>query len=287
MHGGKVSSPTLDRENGEQISIRLLAAAQFKEAKRWWFWANVSRLLVIIVTVVSLLWKEWLGWIWVLPVILTVILSLLQWRADILQGKAEALKRKLEFQDGLGWKISEKEKADLILEVSNTVKKAGFGKEDLPYFDSRQEVSARRAVENLNQSAWYTKHLARKMSGFLFTLSAISLGLFVLTLVVFHSLPFQRWEATVGRILVTVVALLVAYGYLRIGFQYRSLSSQAERANESASRLLELETLTEIQAIRILHEYQIARAIAPLIPDWLWRRNKTELNNLWEQQKSQ
>ncbi len=282
-----MSFPTSSSESEEPINVRLLTAAQFDEAKRWWFGANVSRLLVVIVTVVSLLWKEWLGWIWVLPVFLTVILSLLQWRADTLQGKAEALKRKLEFQDGLGWKISEQEKADLILEVSNTVKKAGFGTEDSPYFDSREEVSAQRAVENLNQSAWYTKHLARKMSLFLFVLSSISLGLFVLTLVVFHSMPFQRWEATVGRILVTVVALLVAYGYLRIGFQYRSLSSQAERANESASRLLELETLTEIQAIRILHEYQIARAIAPLIPDWLWRRNKTELNNLWEQQIGQ
>lgn len=282
-----MSFPTSSSKSEEPINVRLLTAAQFDEAKRWWFGANVSRLLVVIVTVVSLLWKDWLGWFWVLPVFLTVILSLLQWRADTLQGKAEALKRKLEFQDGLGWKISEKEKADLILEVSKTVKNAGLGKEDLPYFDSREEVSARRAVENLNQSAWYTKHLARKMSGFLFVLSAITLGLFVLTLVVFHSLHFQRWEATVGRILVTVIALLIAYGYLRIGFQYRSFSSQAEKANESASRLLDLETLTEIQAIRILHEYQIARAMAPLIPDWLWRREKTELNRLWERQTGQ
>ncbi len=282
-----MSFPTSSSESEEPVNVRLLTAAQFNEAKRWWFGANMSRLLVIIVTVVSLLWKRWLGWIWVLAAILTVIHSLLQWRADILRGKAEAMKRKLEFQDGLGWKISEQEKADLILEVSNTVKKAGFGTEDSTYFDSREDVSARRAVENLNQSAWYTKHLARKMSGFLFTLSAISLGLFVLTLVVFHSLPFQRWEATVGRILVTVVALLIAYGYLRIGFQYRSLSSQAENANESASRLLDLETLTEIQAIRILHEYQIARAMAPLIPDWLWKREKTELNRLWERQTGQ
>ena len=282
-----MSFPTSSSESEEPINVRLLTAAQFDEAKRWWFGANVSRLFVVIVTVISLLWKEWLGWIWVLPVILTVLHSMLQWRADTLQGKAEAIKRKFEFQDGLGWKISEQEKADLILEVSNTVKKAGYGTEDSPYFDSDKEVSARRAVENLNQSAWYTKHLARKMSGFLFVLSAVSLGLFVLTLLVFHSLPFQRWEATVGRILVTVVALLVAYGYLRLGFQYRSLSSQAEKANDRASQLLELKAVTELEAIRLLHEYQIARAIAPLIPDWLWRRKKTELNQLWERQISQ
>ncbi len=218
--------------------------------------------------------------------ILTVIHSLLQWRADTLQGKAEGIKRKFEFQDGLGWKISKQEKADLILEVSNTIKKAGYGTEDSPYFDSRKEVSARRVAENLNQSAWYTKHLAKKMSSLLFVLSTIALGLFVLTLVVFHSPSLQQWGATLGRIVITVLALTIAYGYLRLGFQYRSLSSQAEKASDGASQLLELETLTEIQAIRILHEYQIACVTAPMIPDWLWNRTKDELNRLWEQQVS-
>ena len=262
-------------------------AAQFEEAKRWWLWANVSRLLVVIVTVVSLLWKDWLDWIWLLPAGFTVTHSLLQWRADTLQGKADAITRKLEFQDGFGWKISEQEKADLSLEVSDKVKRKAYGTEESPYFDSRQEVFARKAVENLKQSAWYTRHLAKKMAKYVLMLCACAAVLALLSIfVIVFSPPLQRWGPNIGRIVIIVLAFMVAYGYLRLSFQYRSLSSQAEKSSNRASRLLELETLTEIQAIRLLHEYQIARVTAPMIPDWLWNRTKDELNRLWEQQVS-
>ena len=282
-----MSSPTLDSEAEESISIRLLMQAQFDEAKRWWLWANVSRLLVGIITIISLLRKEWLDWIWILPAGLTVTYSLSQWRADTLQGKADAITRKLEFQDGFGWKISEQDKADLILEVSDKVKKKAHGTEDSPYFDSRQEVFTRRAVENLKQSTWYTRHLAKKMAQYVFALCAFASVLALVSIfVVVFSLPLQRWGPDIGRIVITVFAFVVAYGYLRLGFQYRSLSNQAEKSSNRASRLLELKALTEIQASRLLHEYQIARATAPMIPDWLWKRRQNELNRLWKGQIS-
>lgn len=282
-----MSSPTLDSEAKGSISIRMLMQAQFDEAKRWWLWANVSRLLVVIITIISLLRKEWLDWIWLLPAGLTVTHSLSQWRADTLQGKADAIMRKLEFQDGFGWKISEQDKADLILEVSDKVKKKAHGTEDSPYFDSRQEVFTRRAVENLKQSAWYTWHLARKMAQYVFALCVFASVLALVSIfVVVFSLPLQQWGPNIGRIVIIVLVFMVAYGYLRLSFQYRSLSSQAEKSSNRASQLLELETLTEIQAIRLLHEYQIARVTAPMIPDWLWNRTKDELNRLWEQQVS-
>lgn len=283
-----MSSPTLDSEARESISIRLLMQAQFDEAKRWWIWANVSRLLVVIITIISLIRKEWLDWIWILPAGFTVTHSLLQWRADTLQGKADAITRKLELQDGFGWKISEQERADLILEVSDKVKKKAYGTEESPYFDSRQEVFARRAIENLKQSSWYTRHLAKKMAKYVFVLcaSAVALALLSTFIVIVFTSPLQRWGPNIGRIVIIVLVFMVAYGYLRLGFQYRLLSSQAEKSSNRASQLLELETLTGIQAVRLLHEYQIARATAPMIPDWLWNRTKDELNRLWVQQVS-
>ena len=282
-----MSSPTLDSDTEESINIRLLMAAQFDEAKRWWLWANVSRLLVVIVTVVSLLRKDWLDWIWLLPAGFTVTHSLLQWRADTLQGKADAITRQLELQDGFGWKISEQEKADLSLEVSDKVKRKAYGTEESPYFDSRQEVFARKAVENLKQSAWYTRHLARKMAKCVLMLCACAAVLALLSIfAIVFSPPLQRWGPNIGRIVIIVLVFMVAYGYLRLSFQYRSLSSQAEKSSNRASRLLEFEALTEIQAIRLLHEYQIARVMAPMIPDWLWNRTKDELNRLWKRQVS-
>ncbi|NTW01906.1 MAG: hypothetical protein HGA19_11555 [Oscillochloris sp.] len=43
--------------------------------------------------------------------------------------------------------------------------------------------------------------------------------------------------------------------------------------------------LPDVQAIKLLHEYQIARAGAPMLPDWLWSLMQRELNDLWIQHR--
>ena len=283
-----MSFPTSSSEIEESVSVRLLMQAQFDEAKRWWFYANSSRFLIVTVTIVSLLWKEVPEWIWVFPVVLTIAYSLLQWRADALQEKTEAIKRKLEYQDGLGWIISEQEKSDLILEASRTARKKAYGPEDSPYFDSLEATSPRRAIENLRQSAWYTRHQAKEMSFLVFAFSVVVLTLaFGFMVVALQSLTPQEWGPSIGRIVITVLVFFVANEYIRIGFRYLSLSQRAERITDRGTQFWQLETLTETQAIKLLHEYQIARVTAPMIPDWLWRIRKEELNRLWKQQASQ
>ena len=280
--------PTSNSESEEPVSVRLLMQAQFDEAKRWWFWANLLRLLVAAITITSLFRTDWLDWIWALPAALTVAYNFSQWRADALQSKAEAFKRKLEFQDGLGWMIPDAEKSDMLLEASSAVKRKAYGTEESRYYDSLETVSPRRAVENLRQSAWYTRHQARVMARYGFTLSVLVLTLAIIFMVVsFQSPPLQRWGPNIGRIFITVIVFLVASGYVRLGFRYLSFSQNAERITDRGTQLWKLEALTDIQAIQLLHEYQIARVTAPMIPDWLWRRKEEELNRLWKLQTSQ
>ena len=205
--------PTLNSNITKEISVQRLMAAQFAEAKQWWFRANVSRILVVIITTVSLLWKGQPEWIWILPALLTATYAVLQWHADAIQGKAEVVRRKFDFQNGLGWKISEQEKAEMLNEASRAVKKAAYGPEESPYYDSQEPVSFRRAVENLRQSAWYTNHQAKEMSKWVFAVSTI---IFVLAgvsmVVVLQSSPLQRWGPTIGRTIVTVLVFLLANG---------------------------------------------------------------------------
>ena len=283
-----MSFPASNNESDESMSIRLLMQAQFDEAKRWWFWANVSRLLVVAATITSLLRPDWLSWIWVFSAALTVAYTVCQWRADALQSKTDAIKRKLEFQDGLGWRIPEIEKSDMLIEASSAVKRMAYEHEESPYFDSLEAVSPKRAVENLTQSAWYTRHLARKMAKIVFTFSAIIIVISVTLLVVaLQSPPLQLWGTAIGHMVITVLVFIVASGYVRLGFRYRVLSQQAERFTDRGKQLCKLETLSERQSIQLLHEYQIARVTAPMIPDWLWRKSEAELNKLWKQQSGQ
>ena len=217
-----MSSRTSNSDSKGLVNVRLLMSRQFDEAKQWWFWANTSRFLVVIITIVSLLWKEGLEWIWAIAALLTAGYTIFQWRADYLQGRTEAIKRKLEFQDGLGWTISEREKSDLILEASNAAKKMASGTEESPYFDSQEAVSPRRTVENLKQSAWYTRHQAKLMARYVLAGSAIVFVLaFILIVVILQSPPLQELGPSIGRIVITVLSFAIANGYVRLGFRYR------------------------------------------------------------------
>ncbi len=283
-----MSFPTSNSGSEKSISVRLLMQAQYDEAKKWWFRVNVFRLLVVAFTVTSLLRTDWLGWIWAVPAAFTVAYSVSQWHSDSLYNKTEEIKRKLEFQDGLGWIISDQEKSDLILEAPPTAKKKAYGPEESPYFDSTEAISPRRAIENLKQSAWYTRHLAKEMAKYMFAFSVLVFALAVFFMVVaFQSPLLQEWGPRIGRIVSAVLVFMVASGYVRLGFRYLTFSQNAERINDRGTQLWKLEALTDIQAIQVLHEYQIARVTAPMIPDWLWRRKEEELNRLWTQQKSQ
>ena len=277
-----MSSQILGSKSPGAVSIQKLMTAQFAEAKRWWFWANVLKLSVVIITTVSIVEKEQPEWIWILTALLTATYVVLQWNTDALQGKAEVVRRKFDFQNGLGWEITEQEKAALLIGASRAVKETAYGLEESLYFDSQEPVSLRRAVENLRQSAWYTSHQASEMSKWAFAGSTV---IFVLAgvsmVVVLQSPPLHSWGPTIGRTIVTVIVFFLAMGYIYLGSRYRYLARQAEIAVDRASNLLELETIEEIPTIQLFHEYQIACAAAPMIPDWLWNRKKCELNRLW------
>ncbi len=277
-----MSSPALGSNSKNGFSVQQLMQAQFAEAKQWWFRANVSRILVVIITTASLLWKGQSEWIWMLAALLTAAYVVLQWRSDALHGKAEVVRRKLDFQNGLGWEISEQEKAEMFIEASRAARKSAHKPEKSPYYDSQEPVSFRRAVENLRQSAWYTSHQAKEMSKWVFVVSTIIFVLAIISMVVVLQSPsIQQWGPTIGRTIVTVLVFLLAMGYIHFGFRYRSLSQQAEKAFSRASNLLELDAVSEIPTIQLLHEYQIACAAAPMIPEWLWNRRKDELNRMW------
>ena len=91
----------------------------------------------------------------------------------------------------------------------------------------------------------------------------------------------QPVSTQIARIVITVVVFMFSAGYVRLAHGYYTLSMQADRIDGRAHNLLQAD-LTEIEAIKLLHDYQILRAIAPLLPSWLWKWREKELNALWQ-----
>lgn len=263
-------------------------AAQYDEAKLRWGIANALSFAVVIIAIISILRIEWFERLWALAAICTVASDLLQWWADTLRGRAEKLKRGFEFQDGLGWEIPQREIDDFILDASKRVKTKACRAEESPYFDSAEVASPKRVVGNLEQSTWYSQHQAKRMAKIVFVASTISIAVvFTLMVAVLQASPLQHWGPDVGRIAITAFVFMASNQYVRLGFRYYSFSQEADRICDRVLLLRKTGSITDIQASSLLHEYQVAREKAPLIPNFLWKRMEPELNRRWKKRASQ
>ena len=72
-------------------------------------------------------------------------------------------------------------------------------------------------------------------------------------------------------------------GCVRLGFDYQSFASEAGRVEDQAVKMGKKSRVAEVEAIKLLHEYQIVRATSPMLPGWLWKRKQKELPELWRQ----
>ena len=83
---------------------------------------------------------------------------------------AQQFRRKLNLQDGFGWQIPNTDLSDLRVRCSSWVKKrARLHPMNEPLL--REYGSARpvRALKNVCESAWWTKHLAQRMATYCWT----------------------------------------------------------------------------------------------------------------------
>jgi hypothetical protein len=214
-------------------------------------------------------------------VVLAVIAECCHWRSDIVKGRAEHLKRRIEFFDGLGWPIPSVELSDGIAKMSRRQRSRMERTADESYFASESEVGAQRLLENLRESSWWSKHLAGWM---LVASSLISSTLLIGSLVALAlSIAATTNSAaldSISRVVAALLTLILSLGLVKLIAGYFTFAKKSEQIeNEAIGQLAK--TLSDVEAIRILQEYQIARASAPLIPDWIWRMRRPLLNGLW------
>jgi len=102
-----------------------------------------------------------------LPQILFVIAAsaeLFQWRSDVLKSRSEALLRKLDLCRSFDMEISEADRRDIVFDLPGKLRRT-FSESNVPdtYFTGSEAPGARKAVENLIESAWYTRQQAKMM----------------------------------------------------------------------------------------------------------------------------
>jgi hypothetical protein len=254
-----------------------------RAAKWWWGVALLLTFAVIMVGGVAVLVPASSDMLVYLAAALSLMSEVAGLRSDQIRGVAQSLHRKLDLCDSFGWPISREEYVDLLAHSPRSVKKRVLNaKPDGPYFASKAAPGPLRALQNVQESAWFSKHLAEWM--FVICLSvmiaAVLLSIAALIVTLLNATERSQYS-TVARIVTSLLVFLVSLGLSRMIMGYYAFFQGAARVEEKAKRLCETGETTEVDALKVYYEYHLARAAAPIIPEMLYELCRNELNELW------
>jgi succinate dehydrogenase hydrophobic anchor subunit len=265
------------------LDLRTLNQAQFLSAKRFWSAAIVTKITIFGLGIWAIFLASPPAYLPQILLFLAVVSELLQIHSDEVKSQAEALLRTLDICRSFGRQISEADKRDIVANVPRAIRKRFAGKQ-LPdlYFASTQSEGPKRAVENLIESAWYTRRQTGAIAALylfmiigLLTLSIIAL---IITIRETNNLQF---EEQIIRVVTAWLLLIVSLNMLKSVWSYFKMYQRCQKTELICNHLL-LSQVTEADALKQWYEYQMARASSPLLPNWLWRLMGPSLDDAWQ-----
>jgi hypothetical protein len=265
------------------IDLREINRRQFLTAKRLWAASSVAKLLVFAVGV----WATFAGssptYAPQVMLVLAIASEGIQIASDTRKSAAESLLRSLDICRSFGRNISETDKRDLLADLPRKLRKrfASQAKADI-YFASATSDGPRRAIQNLIESAWYTRRQASVMViiYLVIIVALLVLSISALIFAIRETLLLSMQEQVVKNVTAWMM-LLVSLGLLRNAWSYFRLYQRSQKT-ETVCRHLEAGDVSEADALKQWYEYQIARAGSPMLPDWLWKLMRHGLDESWQ-----
>jgi hypothetical protein len=266
-------------------TARCLSRYYFDLTKRWWGYTWIAKIAVFVIGIPAMFLTENSVWFAVITGLFTFLGEAASICSSERKSIAEQLLRKLDFNESFGWPISRLEIADAVVSLS----RKGQSKFDIdmnssPYFASATNVGWRRSMENLQESAWWSKHLSRSMGSIMLAF-AIGLSVISVLLLIFFSLmsPVAGTLTTVNRIVISVLLLTVSLGLIPLARNYNSFAQRCGASEKAATEILKSDSDETVTAIKTWNEYHLARSTAPLIPSLLWSWKEQGLNKAWDE----
>jgi hypothetical protein len=194
----------------------------------------------------------------------------------------------VELEDGFGWELDRKLLSDnLVMAIPLEANARVRGREQGNFYASTRDPGPARALDNLRESAWWTQHIA-SFSGWITCVGTVLLfGITMWGLLSALALVGPRSVVVLSNVLVAVVGVIVATDLIRLPIEYFALSRDARESDRLASGVLRGGNPSAEQALRLVADYQLSRALAPQLPDWVWRLRRKRLNKIWDQTRKE
>lgn len=281
----------MSKQTKNYNNLRALSNYYFEITKKWWALTWYSKLAVFVIGLIAVFFPNISIWVTIIVGLVSLASEACNIYSNHNKGKAESLLRKLDLQDSFGWEIKSIDVADVVVSLPKKLQEK-FSPSDEPddYFASKEVVGHHRAVQNLQESAWWSKHLAKTMGNYCFFLTVVLVVISLFTLVISSMVissgqitsSHAEYMTSANRVVIAVLLLIVSLGLIPLTMNYYTFSTKAGDSEKIATELIKRKDDDNVQAIKAFNEYHLARASAPLIPTRLWNRKKDGLNKAWE-----
>lgn len=216
--------------------------------------------------------------------IAAIVVAFLSYKSDKHKSNAEKAKRKHEFSDAFGILPSKLDLASLECDIpENTISRVSNELlEGVAYYTKEQE-GGKRALEELHESAWFSLNLANNCKNFL----GVALLLILVFAYIFGTYFAEYGESVASakmasKIVSVILLFIISSGLLSNLLGYYNFAKICDNITSSAEKMLDQEKAERIYVIMLMSEYQLYRAQAPMIPTFLWRKNRKRLNEIWK-----
>lgn len=289
----------MEQAKEDQVSeAERLSECLGREGKGWWRLSLSFKVISFCVGALTLMFPSFPQGVMLFILLgFAILAEVFNYLADRIFGMSHSFRAKLDLQDSLGWEISPSEYSDFLAELPGSVKDSAQkpltdGDRRGHYFASRNVHGPERALENVEESSWWSKILAKKMTRFCLVLLLITVigslaGMImtVYTIGVLGSAAGSNGLLGIARVSTSFLMLLISLGTVKLTLGYYSFSIKAEKVEKHSDRLLNGRKFDLMEAVKTVHEYHLARLVAPPIPDWIWRKNEKELNKLFTRRR--
>jgi hypothetical protein len=255
----------------------------YSQAKWWWGASLICKFIVIVVGALAIYLSVFSKIVPFFVFTFTITSEWFVWRSDKDKGVAESLRRKLDFRDSFEWDIPKPDISDILARTSKSFRSSlpPEGQRE-PYFASRDNDIPTRAVKNIQESAWWNKHLSERIGRYTFIVTLLtvisSIGLLIASIGTVNNFDVL---SSIGRVVTAVLMIVLSLGLIRLTFAYYDYQRKSQRMEERTIEYLKY-GCKDIEAIRLYNDFHLDRASAPLIPDWIYDRNKDHLNEVWK-----
>ena len=262
------------------VEARHIVTGLFERAKRYWTVAVLGKIAVACFGFFVAIRPSFASALGLAILIAETASSTCFYRADALKSQAEPVLMRLDLDESLDWPIPR----DYVDELSADFEK--FKDEgqriragDAYFAPGGTMIGLNRLRKNISESALYTRTIAAATRNVIFAIFAILLCAVAAVLISgLYRHAFQGTNAA-GEFLVTALLVLVTMDLLPLGFQYNSLRCEATRTRRMLSTLSV--NAPDATVIPIVIEYQLARAVAPLLPTYAFLNKRFPLGAIW------